>query len=158
MRVRDFLHDAPAEWLDLPAEMELAFTLLPGHGVNQALFNEYTVDSMEAAVAHVFSRSGDCIFFHYRLLTRDVIPLFGWYVSRSIQSRGRKGGAFAPREAVEPAAPGVFEADRTLMEIYCKPLSSCRSVRMLRVGGRARKDALAMWHRCVEPIRKLAPL
>jgi len=156
--VGDLFPDAPAEWLDWPAQMELAFHLLEGQGVSQALFDEYTVDTVEEAVAHVYSDAGSCIFFHYRLCTRDVIPLFSWDISRGIHSRGRQGGAFSPREEVEGATPWDLEPNRILLEIYCKPLSYFNSTRMLRVGGPRRADALATWHRCAEPIRRMAGL
>ena len=49
-RVRELFPEAPADWLNLPAEIVVAFFLFPGQGVNQALFNEYHVTNIEEAI------------------------------------------------------------------------------------------------------------
>jgi len=155
MRVRDLFPEAPEEWMDWPAAIEVSFSLLEGMGVNQALFDEYTVITMEEAIGKAFEEEHSSIFVHYRLHTTEVVPLFDWYVSRRLDSRGRQGGGFSPREQIQGARPWDWEADDTLVEIWNDPRGYFDSVRMVRVGGRGRADALARWHRCVEPIRRV---
>jgi hypothetical protein len=155
MRVRDFFPEAPADWLDWPAEIEVAFSLLEGQGVNQSLYEEYAVSTMEEAVDNIFAGTNDCIFVHYRLHTVSVVPLFEWYLSRGVKVRGRKG-TYSRREEIETAFPGEFEPENTLLELWNDPRGYNDCIRMLRVGGRGKKDALSNWEACIGEIRRTA--
>lgn len=154
--VGDLFPEAPADWQRLPATLEVGFRLLPGQCVSQILFDEYRADTIAEAVDKAIVHRADCIFVHYRLAAVRVAPLIDWYVSRGWESRGLRGGGFAPRESIQGPVPWEYDADSTLLEIFNKPINSWTGRCLLRVGGRGRSNALARWHQCAGPIRELA--
>ena len=160
--VTDLMPEAPEEWLDLPCELTVGFSL-SGDGCDPpSLYAEFRRKSIEDALRVLCGARHDGILVHYILHAREVIPFLLWDVDWPLLRRGKDQPW--ERTRVQGVAPWEFEPDTTLMEIYqyirynnfegIPPFWGEPNVR-LRVGGRTRETAVKNWYTCASVLRKL---
>ena len=145
----------PEEWGSQPTEIMVRFTLVEGNCVYGALYDEYARDDMQEAARTVFDPRNRGIFVHYCLQTVEgVVPAIGAYAQWPLRRRGTTGGVWG-REAIPGDYPWEYEPDRTLLELWNKPLGAFgfRSRFWLRVGGRTGEDAARNWGTCAKVLR-----
>ena len=160
--VESYLPESPKDWLHLPTELVVGFTLSEGACVGGGTFNEYSRDSLEDVLRVVCGPRQDGILIAYTLAAREVIPMLSWDVDWPLTRRGTT--APERREKVQGMLPWETEADQSLLSIYqhvsgtsfwgVPPYFSKPIVR-LRVGGRSQEEAISNWYQCARALRRL---
>jgi hypothetical protein len=160
--VGHYLPEAPRDWLHLPAELVVGFTLSEGACVSRYTFEEYRRDAIEEVLRVVCGPRQDGILITYSLVAREVVPLLAWDVDWPLSRRGKEPPE--RREKVQGMLPWEYEADRSLLTIYqhvpgtgfwCAPPYCSKPVARLRVGGRTREAAITNWTTCARALRRL---
>jgi hypothetical protein len=160
--VESHLPEAPQNWLQLPAEFVVNFTLSEGACVGGCTFNEYSRDSLEDVLRVVCGPRHDGILIAYTLAVREVIPLLNWDVDWPLARRGT--AAPERREKVQGMLPWETEADQSLLSIYqhvsgtgfwMAPPYYSKPVVRLRVGGRSQDEAISNWYQCAHALRTM---
>jgi len=160
----EFSPDLPKQWLSLPCELVVGFTLSEGAHVSRATFKEYRRDALREALEVVKGKRHDGILLRYLLHTRGVVPFLFWDLDAPLARRGQQ--LPQKREKVQVSVPWEAEADATLLEIYQHlPSRGIWSVGppyfgeprvRLRVGGRTEEEAIANWEKCARTLRRIA--
>ena len=157
-----YLPKAPQDWLHLPAEFVVSFSLSEGACVTGGLFEEYRRDSLEEVLRIVCGPRQDGILIAYSLAAREVVPLLTWDIDWPLARRGK--GAPVRRDKVQSTLPWDSETDQSLFSIYqhvpgtgfwiAPPYYSKPTVR-LRVGGRSQEEAVSNWYQCARALRTM---
>jgi hypothetical protein len=162
--VERLMPEAPRDWLQLPAELVVRFTLSEGACVMGATFEEYRRDSIDAALRVVCGPRQGGLLISYTLTAREVLPLLEWNVDWPLARRGKEEPT--QRGRVQGALPWEDETDQSLLSVYqhlpatgraLAPSYFSKPVVRLRVGGHSREAAIANWHRCARALRRLKP-
>jgi hypothetical protein len=160
--VGGYLPEAPRDWLHLPGELVVGFTLSEHAFVNGHTYDTYSRDSIEAALRVVCGPRHDGLLIGYTFATREVIPLLQWDIDWPLARRGKSEPT--RREKVQGDLPWESETDQSLFTLYqhvpgtgfwCAPPYYSKPVVRLRVGGRSQDEAIANWHQCARALRKV---
>lgn len=160
-RVSTFLPEAPADWLELPAELCVSFELSEGAAVGESKFREYSRDSLEEALRVLLRGRQWGILIAYTLAVREVVPFIPWEVDWPLARKGET--VPSKRERTQGVLPWESENDPSLLSIYQSvrrigmgtPHCFDEPVLRLRAGGRTPEEAESNWHRCAKALRGL---
>ena len=161
--VAEYLPEAPAEWLALPAEIDLSIGLSEWGGVNWSVFEHYRRESLEAVVATLFAPRPRYILLNYHLEAREVVPLARYEVNWPLLRRGKQA-PYRRRSKVQGTAPWEEEANPRLMTLYQKASIYERSltphpfeepVVRLVVAGLDPEQAIRNWYRVARALRAM---
>lgn len=162
LKVRSYLPNAPADWLDWPAELAVGFGLSEDVCLTPRLYEEFKRATLWDALRVVCGPREEGLLVGYSLAAREIVPLLRWNVDWPL---ARQGTALPfRRQPVQRDVPWEQRADLRLLTVYQQVGTSARTwaplyfdrptVRLL-VGGRTRDDAVSNWHRCARALRRL---
>jgi hypothetical protein len=145
----------PAEWLEWPTRIELAFTLTMGGAVTSEDYSRFRVESLHEAAQYLFDPAYVRRYFRYSLKTDGFLPAYKYDAEWSLLRRGSTGGV-RRRRPEQRTEPWVHGADTTLLEIWRQPLTqyTFESRIWLRAGGRSEKDAIRNWAAAARLMRR----
>jgi len=161
-QVGSYLPEAPEDWLQLPAKLDVSFTLSAGACVYGGLFKVYQRDSLEDVLRVVCGPRQDGILIAYTLAVQEVVPLLRWDVDWPLVRQGKQQPF--KRDKVEGALPWESETDLSLLTLYQQvsgtnlwhaPPYYAKPVVRLRVGGRTPETAIANWYTCARVLRTM---
>jgi len=132
----------------LPLRIGVSFTLTEWTSVNQALYKEHEVGSVQDAVTHLVR--GQEIFLIYRFYSETVTPAWANTVDWPLRRRGKTNGAVADR--INQGED--IERSNMLFELRNKPLRPYESRLMLKTGGRTIAEACERWGQLAIAIRQ----
>ena len=160
--VENYLPEAPKDWLQLPTELVVGFTISECACITRGLFEQYKRDSLEDALRVICGPRHDGVLITYTLAAREVIPLLNWDVDWPLTRRGT--AAPERREKVQGMLLWETEADQSLLSIYQlvsdtgfwgAPSYYGKPVVRLRVGGRSQEEAISNWYQCARALRTM---
>lgn len=151
-----YLPELPENWLHLPVELDVGFSLCEEACLYSSIFKEYRRDSFRDVLKMLCGPRHSGIMIHHNLVVRDAIPFLGWDVDWPLSRQGKESPY--KRKKVQGVLPWDYQPDQTLLSAYQSAQSYYdQPVVRLKVGGRNQREAISNWHRCAKALRKLKP-
>lgn len=142
----------PPDAIDFqPLRIEVAFTLTEWTCVYRELFEEFAVDSVEAAMERLITNQET--FLVYRLKSTRVTPAWPVTADWPLKRRGNSDGVSV--QSKSKSKDSDAELANTYVEIRNQPISPYKSRLMLKTGGQSVEDAIKRWTAVSASLRAL---